>query len=385
MKNPFDSFLMGGFECSTHRRGDNLRLDVIAASLHDKFALEDYLRLREIGMLTARDGARWHLIEPKPYIYDFSSVTPQIEAARKANIQIIWDLFHYGFPDKLDLLSDHFIERFVAFARAFTEHLLEKGVEKPLLCIANEISFFSWIAGEVGGWYPFLRHRGDAVKLQLVKATIAAAKEIRRIAPQAVRIQTDPLVNVVPSHGNPDFVVHARNYHKAQFHALDMILGLSEPQLGGSFDLIDVIGVNYYKYNQWRHPSGRRLNFNSPDYKPFRQLLQEFYEHFRKPFFVAETGIEDDARAEWFRYISSEVAPALNAGIPIYGICLYPILNHPGWDDDRHCHNGLWDYADESGQRIIHQPLADEILVQAKIFDEMEKTGQPKYLTTHNS
>ena len=39
------------------------------------------------------------------------------------------------------------------------------------------------------------------------------------------------------------------------------------------------------------------------------------------------------------------------AGAPVEGVCLYPVVNHPGWDDDRHCHNGLWDYPDARGER----------------------------------
>ena len=35
--------------------------------------------------------------------------------------------------------------------------------------------------------------------------------------------------------------------------------------------------------------------------------------------------------------------------------------NHPGWDNDRHCCNGLWDYSDETGNREIYEPLAEEI------------------------
>ena len=57
--------------------------------------------------------------------------------------------------------------------------------------------------------------------------------------------------------------------------------------------------------------------------------------------FISETGAEDDARASWFDYIADEVENAISLGVPIQGLCLYPILNHPGWDDDRHCHNGL--------------------------------------------
>ena len=77
--------------------------------------------------------------------------------------------------------------------------------------------------------------------------------------------------------------------------------------------------------------------------------------------FVAETGTEDIDRPGWFAYIAGEVRRAMNTGVPMEGLCLYPILNHPGWDDDRHCHNGLWDYADENGERELYEPLAEEI------------------------
>ena len=28
-----------------------------------------------------------------------------------------------------------------------------------------------------------------------------------------------------------------------------------------------------------------------------------------------------------------QVLTAIEAGVPVEGVCLYPILNHPGWDD----------------------------------------------------
>src|SRR5215217_5236149 len=87
----FKSFWMGGFECSTHRlprrkalgRFAGLRLDLTAATRHDEFALEDYERLEEAGMGTARDGVRWHLIEKTSSRYDFSSLVQMLRAARR--------------------------------------------------------------------------------------------------------------------------------------------------------------------------------------------------------------------------------------------------------------------------------------------------------------
>src|SRR5258708_5486472 len=87
----FQSFWIGGFECSTHRlprrkalgRFAGVRLDLLAATRHDQFALQDYARLQEFGIRTARDGVRWHLIEKAPYRYDFSSLVPMLRAARR--------------------------------------------------------------------------------------------------------------------------------------------------------------------------------------------------------------------------------------------------------------------------------------------------------------
>ena len=37
------------------------------------FAHQDYQRLRQQGMRTAREGLRWHLVEASPGNYDFTS------------------------------------------------------------------------------------------------------------------------------------------------------------------------------------------------------------------------------------------------------------------------------------------------------------------------
>jgi hypothetical protein len=100
-------------------------------------------------------------------------------------------------------------------------------------------------------------------------------------------------------------------------------------------------------------------------------MIKELYARYQRPFFIAETGIEDELRPQWFRYVGDEARAALEAGVELHGICLYPIVNHPGWLDDRHCYNGLWDYPNERGERDIYQPLADELQHQRKLFQPL--------------
>jgi hypothetical protein len=47
------------------------------------------------------------------------------------------------------------------------------------------------------------------------------------------------------------------------------------------------------------------------------------------PVFISETGIEDEHRPEWFSYVGEEVRKAVMFGVPVKGVCLYPIVNHP--------------------------------------------------------
>lgn len=360
----FNSYFMGGFECSTHRTNEGKRLDLIAATKHDEFAELDYLRLLNLGMKTARDGVRWHLIEKEPYRYDFSSLENQLQAVQNTGIQIIWDLFHYGFPDDLDIFSENFIERFTWFSVAVVEFISSKTDQTLFVCPINEISFFAWAAGEVGIFCPYARNRGDELKYRLVKASLSAIDAIREVKSDTRFVQTDPAIHVTaPKKSLKHHQTAAEKYRLSQFHALDMLCGKRQPELGGEAKYLDIIGLNYYSHNQWRFPSRRKIQRGHSEYRPLHKILEEFSNRYQRPMFIAETGIEDDLRAEWFRYVCEEGKTAANLNIPIDGICLYPVVNHPGWVDNRHCHNGLWDYADKNGEREIHQPLADEIFL----------------------
>ncbi len=361
----FRSFFLGGFECSTHRLRNGKRLDLIQATRHDEFAASDYRLLQAHGILTARDGLRWTLIEQQPGRYDFSSATGMLRAARDTGMQVIWDLWHYGWPDGLDLFSAEYITRFVAYAKEAIKHISDYA-EVPLVSPINEISFFSWAAGEGGIFNPFAKHRGNDVKEQLVRASIEAIHAIREVN-RAVKIfQIDPMINVLPRSDRRADIEGAERYRLSQYTAWDMILGRVRPEFGGADGLIDVIGTNYYIHNQfvWYGEHSKMIVPSDPRYRHISLMLQEVYERYRRPVFVAETGIEDETRAAWLRYVCRQVYAARAAGAQVEGLCLYPIVNHPGWEDDRHCYNGLFDYADDRGVRAVYEPLAEELARQ---------------------
>ncbi len=362
----FKSFWQAGFECSTHVLKTGKRLDLVASTQHDRFADRDFAYLRNIGILTAREGIRWHLIEETPGQYDFSSALTILEAARRQGIQIVWDLLHFGWPDFLDVFDERWVESFAGLAGEFGRLLRREMTGPVLVAPVNEISFLAWAGGDTAYLNPFATGRGGELKRQLVRGAIRASDAVRAEFPEVRLVSPEPVIHIKGDPLRPDDVIQAREYESSMFEAWDMITGRAHPELGGNESYIDVIGVNYYDRNQWWN-HGETIRRNEPDYRPFREILTEVYARYRRPMFISETGTEGADRPFWLAYIAEETRAAIRAGAQIEGICLYPILNHPGWDDDRHCFNGLWDYPEPAGERAIYEPLADEIRRQNNI------------------
>lgn len=356
----FRSFLMGGFECSSHRRGDRRRLDLAAATGHEAHAAEDYRALARHGIRTVRDGLRWHRIETAPGRYDWSSFLPMLRAARDTGTQVVWDLCHYGWPDDLDIWSPAFVDRFADFARAAAEVVRSETNEAPFYVPVNEISFWAWGGGSVAYINPFAEGRGDELKLVLVSAALAGIEAVRSVDPRARIVSAEPAIHIAPRSGSRSDIDAARDYTASQFDALDLLLGRQRPELGGAEDRVDLIGLNFYVHNQWTD-GDLPLPLDDPAYRPLRAILTEVHRRYGRPVFVAETGIEGDTRAPWLRVVATEVAAAQQAGVPVEGLCLYPVTDYPGWVDERHCPTGLLGYADGDGLREVHQPLAAEL------------------------
>ena len=353
----FASFLMGGFECSSCRRKDGRRLDLLAGTGHDRWAAQDYQAVKAHGMRTVRDGLRWHLLEPRPGVYEWSSFDHQLAAAEATGTQVIWDICHYGFPDGLDIWQPAFVERFARFAGAVAAHVRDRSDAVPYYCPVNEISFWAWAGGDVAYFNPGALGRGMELKHQLVRASIAAIEAVRAIEPRARFVQADPLINVRAAPGRPGDAEPAEHYRQAQFEAWDLLSGKAWPGLGGRPEYLDILGVNFYPHNQWYLNDGA-IPLGHEHFRPLAGMLKEAHVRYGRPMVITETGAEGDAREPWLDYIGQQVARALAAGVPVEGVCLYPVLDYPGWDDDRHCHTGLLGFADIHGHRHVHDPSA---------------------------
>ena len=226
--------------------------------------------------------------------------------------------------------------------------------------------------------YPFSRDRGNELKAHLVRACIAAIDSIRYVIPEARSVQVDPIIHVATSDEMDDCTEQSGRSSRAIANGClgyacwpDASPTRRRPGISG------YLGANYYVHNQWVY-GDRFIRASDPRYRPLHQLLSDLYHRYSRPIFLAETGIEDERRPAWLRYVSDEVASAIGNGVPVGGICLYPILNYPGWDDERRCHTGLWDYCDSTGHRELYRPMAEELFRQQLRIEYLRTaTGAP--------
>ena len=366
--SPFESFWMGGFECTDQLNARGNRVDLINTTHHLERLANDYLMLHAHGIKTVREGIRWSFVEKRPYQYDFSAVKHMLDVARETGIQQIWDICHFGYPDDLSPLHPHFTRRFVALCEAFVRFCKEEYPDEPLIVTPiNEVSFTSWHGGEVGGTTPYCIGNGWNVKYALMRAYIQGVKAIKAIDPAVIILSTEPLVNIVPPLYATDLETEqALAAHEDQYQAMDMLTGRICPELGGAPELVDILGFNYYYNNQWVLGFETFLPWvNDMDdvrWKPLHQLLLEAYNRYQKPFAITETSHPGEDRPGWINFIGRECRALLDLNVPLLGVCLYPIIDRPDWDDlSNWHHSGLWDEIfaeDGTSSRVLDQPYA---------------------------
>jgi beta-glucosidase/6-phospho-beta-glucosidase/beta-galactosidase len=368
MNNLLNSFFMGGFECATHRRPRIGRIDVIQATHHDTEAKTDYGLLSDMGVRTVRDALRWHLIERTPGSFDWSSFLPMLKAATATGTQVVWDLCHWGVPDDLDPFSAEFVSRFERYCGAAAQVVKDHTNETPFFCPINEISFWSFIGGDRGVFFPYGKRRGPQLKRRLVEASVAGTRAVRSVLPAARFVQCEPIIHIAGSPKRPASFDEAARYTASQYEAWDMLCGRVAPELGGDESFLDIIGCNYYWNNQWTHKS-HVTPIGHPYHRPLHQMLLDIHQRYKRPTLITETGAEAGSGVGWLGMICSEARMAMHSGVDLRGICLYPVMDYPGWEDNRHCECGLITVDAEWKSRGMRQDLAAELAVQNRLLE----------------
>lgn len=359
---PYQGFWQAGFEGADHVNGSAVPLCMNTQTAHLRNASDDYHRLIALGIRTVRESAGWRSIE-RGKGYDFANVGLRARRARESGMQILWTFFHYGVPRDVDLFAESFADRFASYCGALARYLkpFHQGGIVPVYTPINEISFLSWAACETGLLHP---HRGDRaaegyeLKTQLVRASIAGCEAIWAADPRARILNVDPLTHLA---GDDESLVELAAFENGfQFQSWDMLCGRSEPQLGGSARHLDLVGVNYYPSSQWEVRSRRTLDWpHDPRRRRFSRMLVELHQRYRRPITISETSHVGESRSAWLEEIAREVRVAREQGVPVHGLCLYPALDRPDWEQPQRWHaSGLWHVHPVSLRRRLNHSYA---------------------------
>lgn len=363
----FNTFFLAGYECAYALIQDHKRIDNLADTKHDEYCDLDYDLISELGIKTVREGFAWSQIDKGIGKYDFSRFEPMMEIAKAKQVQQIWDLNHFDYPEDLDPFTEDFIERFRSYAQEAVKVIRKYQAGTIFIVPWNEISYYSWIGGDMGMWTPYQTGKGLELKKQLIKASIAAMDSIWEVDSDVRFIQVDPFLFRRVKPNEPDKVARqiAKDFAEIRFQSWDMLCGKIFPELGGHPKYLDIIGVNYYYANQeWVLKDKARDNYfywgiawNSKYRISFAKMLKQIYKRYKRPILISETGSHGNLRFRWWKRTLREINDALSEGLPIVGVCAYPIVDRPDWIGFHLTNSGLWDFEDQDLEcrRIPHE------------------------------
>jgi beta-glucosidase/6-phospho-beta-glucosidase/beta-galactosidase len=362
----FPTFFLSGFECSTFLWKDRRRRDLVAETQHREHARADYERLRDLGIAVAREGIPWPMADRGGGSFDFSMLDAVVPAMQHARVTPIWDLCHYGYPDDADPFDDAFTDRFAAYCRAAAQQVARRFDGPYFFTPINEITFFAFCGGEWGWIAPYSQDRKgrERLRVALCKASIAGVKALRSVLPDARMIHVDPLVQVVAPPDRPDLKEAADHETFVDtFMAWDILCGTAHPELGGAPEVLDIVGANNYSFGQMEyreHGPHKALLPGSPGIVPLCTLLERVWKRYRRPMVIGETSGMGAGRADWLRDVMCEAMAAVNEGVDLHGICLFPAVDMPDWHTGEWLHNGICDLVDSDGV-LVRQPDAEYV------------------------
>lgn len=266
---------LAGFEC-----GILPHIDLVSANLHTpKTDMElHYDIVKAHGINVARDGL--------PFKYHNQMIN-RIFIAYVKQVEVIWDLMHFDPIDNIDAIFH-----------------AEKVVSSVLMgvptwfCPVNEPSYtpnmcsgvdINWAIARYNFFRRFIEDKGVEARFMTV----------------------DPITGA----GDHEYEATDQLVHNGR---------------------VDVVGINYYPHAKVE---------NCFD------VIMRTWNRYKKPVMISETswhvGHVEQAeknpwcrsRAQWFNYIATSIEAAKTCGAEVHGLCWYPIIDSPDWNDQT---KGRW-------------------------------------------
>lgn len=341
-----------GFECTTFPQ---MGMDELALTQHDRFWGSDIIRARDAGCRVIRYGIRWHVVNPRPRQWDWSSLDGPLELLRHLGMEPIVDLFHFGVPEWLEggIMSPIFPDLQAELCREFVRRYPWVRWYTP----TNEPYIAAQFGAEFGHWYPFRQGTRNFVTAlrNVARGLCQGWAEIVHERPDARLMISDTCEYHHAEDAAHQSLADFRNERRFLMHELyggrvgrdhalrDYLLdnGLAEEDLDWFSDnpaALDIIGLDHYPHSEHEYssgPGGRLIDEPRPIERQLgpAELSRQYFARLGRPLIFAETGAagDDDRRSWWLKRMVEEVRTARAEGVPVIGITWWGLIDQVDW------------------------------------------------------
>lgn len=344
-----------GIECSyptiAGPGGRSVRVDELDKAFHYRHWRQDLALVRELGLRHLRYGPPYYRVHTAPDRYDWEFTDLVFSEMRRLGIVPIVDLCHFGLPDWAGSFQNpDWPELFARFAGAFATRFPWVQLYTPV----NEIYVCAKLSTLDGIWNE--RKKGDegafvtALK-HLCKANLLAIREILKVRPDAVFIQSESNEQFHLGCHEPESLSKAEWENRRRFLSFDLLYsvppdtdlglylldhGLTRDELRwfmshGLGDRI-VMGNDYYQTNEHVVTPGGQIK-PAGEVFGWSVITRQYFERYRRPVMHTETNIRDATEApRWLWKQFFNVRHLREQGVPVIGFTWYSLIDQVDWD-----------------------------------------------------
>jgi beta-glucosidase/6-phospho-beta-glucosidase/beta-galactosidase len=344
---------MTGFECTAFPQAG---MDELALTQHDRFWGSDLVLAARAGCRRIRYGIRWHVVNPTPREWDWTSVDGPMQLMRDLGIDPIVDLFHFGVPTWLGdgVMTPIFPDFQAELSRRFARRYPWVRWYTP----TNEPYIMSQFGGESAAWFPFRRGPQNFVTAtrNVVRGLCESWAEIRAEQPEARMLVSDTCeyhhaVDDGPSAERAAFLNERRFLVHELYggrvgsdHALWGWLlehGMDRADLdwfAAHPAPLDVVGLDYYPHSEHQYRNGPDHGVIDETRPLDRQLgpaelVRQYHDRLGRPLVFAETGApgDDATKIAWLERLVAGAREVRSDGVPLIGITWWGLIDQVDW------------------------------------------------------
>ncbi|MFN3647981.1 MAG: family 1 glycosylhydrolase [Armatimonadota bacterium] len=352
-----------GIECSyptvAGPHGRSVRVDELEKTFHYRHWQTDLALVRELGLRFLRYGPPYYRVHAEPERYDWEFTDLVFREMQRLGLVPIADLCHFGLPDWAGSFQNpDWPELFARFAGVFAARYPWVRFYTPV----NEIYACAKLSTLDGIWNE--RERSDRAFVtalrHLCRANLLAVREILRVRPDAIFIQSESAEYFHLGCADPEMVRRAEWENERRFLSFDLLysvppsteLGLylldhgmprEELQWFMRHELSDriVMGNDYYQTNEHIVAPGGDIR-PAGEVFGWSVITRQYFDRYRRPVMHTETNVRDvDQAPRWLWKEFFNVRDLRRQGVPVIGFTWYSLVDQVDWDSGLALNRGV--------------------------------------------